>query len=84
MRLWQDVEGTCLQVADTGIGIVPEHLGPISERFYQVDGTSTRRYGGIGQGLALVKKITEAHGGQVTVKSQVGAGTTFAILLSMA
>jgi len=73
-----------LQVADTGTGIGPEHLGPIFEDFYQVDGTSTRRYGGIGLGLVLVKEITEAHGGQVTVKSQVGAGTTFTILLPMA
>jgi signal transduction histidine kinase len=83
VRLWQGAEGTHLQVADTGIGIAPEHLGRIFERFYQVDGTSTRRYGGIGLGLALVKEITEAHGGQVTVESQVGAGTTFTILLPM-
>ncbi len=59
--------------------------GRVTVRLWQdVEGTSTRRCGGIGPGLAPVKEITEAHVGQVTVKSQVGAGTTFTILLPMA
>jgi len=70
-----------LQVADTGIGIAADQLDRIFERFYQVDGSATRQYGGMGLGLALVKEIVEAHGGQITVTSQVGAGTTFTIVL---
>ena len=70
-----------LQVADTGIGIAADQLDRIFERFYQVDGSATRQYGGMGLGLALVKEIAEAHGGQVTVTSQVGSGTTFTVVL---
>ncbi len=70
-----------LQVVDTGIGIAPEHHERIFERFYQVDGTTRRRYGGSGLGLAVVKEITEAHGGTVTVQSQLGQGSTFTVTL---
>lgn len=62
-------------VADTGIGISPERLSEIFEPYHQLDGASTRRYGGIGLGLALVKKIVEAHGSEVVVISDVGKGT---------
>jgi signal transduction histidine kinase len=68
-----------LEVADTGIGIPRDKLARIFERFYQVDGSATRQYGGVGVGLALVKEIVEAHGGRICVTSQVGAGTTFTI-----
>jgi signal transduction histidine kinase len=62
-------------VTDTGIGISPERLAEIFEPYHQLDGSSTRRYGGIGLGLALVKKIIEAHGSKVDVTSEVGIGT---------
>jgi signal transduction histidine kinase len=62
-------------VADTGIGISSERLSEIFEPYHQLDGSSTRRYGGIGLGLALVKKIVEAHGSKVDVTSEVGKGT---------
>ncbi len=62
-------------VGDTGIGISPERLSEIFEPYHQLDGSSTRRYGGIGLGLALVKKIIEAHGSKVEVSSEVGKGT---------
>ena len=70
-----------LVVSDSGIGIPPEHLDKIFQRFYQVDGSTKRRYGGVGLGLALVKEIVESHDGTVSVTSEVGHGTTFRISL---
>ena len=70
-----------LQVIDRGIGIAPEHQKQIFERFFQVDNTATRRYGGTGMGLALVKQLVEMHQGKVAVESAPGKGTTFTITL---
>jgi signal transduction histidine kinase len=83
VRLWRDGPQAVLEVADTGIGIPPDQLERVFERFYQVDGSTTRRYGGTGLGLALVKEIVEAHGGQVSVSSQVGQGSTFTVRLPL-
>jgi len=71
-------------VADTGIGIPEDQVPRIFDRFYQVDSSTTRQFGGTGLGLTLVKRIIEAHGSQVTVESHVGAGSTFAFLLPTA
>ena len=73
-----------LEVSDTGRGIPSDQLERIFERFYQVDGSIWRRYGGMGLGLALVKEIVEAYDGRVTVESQLGVGSTFSILLPIA
>jgi signal transduction histidine kinase len=64
-------------VADTGIGIPADQLERIFNRFHQVDGSSTRRFGGVGLGLAIVKSILEAHGSSITVESRPGKGTEF-------
>ncbi len=64
-------------ISDTGIGIPSHLLEKIFERFYQVDGSSTRRYGGAGLGLAIVKRIVEAHGGRTWAESQLGQGSSF-------
>lgn len=72
-----------LEISDTGIGIPDNELEQIFERFYQVDGSMTRRYRGTGLGLALVKEITEAHGGEVSVKSTLGEGSTFKVKLPL-
>ena len=65
------------EVKDTGIGIPPDRVDEIFEPFYQLDGSSTRKYGGTGLGLALVRKIIEAHGTTIQVESQVGQGSAF-------
>ncbi|HSS99012.1 MAG TPA: ATP-binding protein [Terriglobales bacterium] len=70
-----------LNIQDSGIGIPKEELPHIFERFYQVDGSSTRRFGGTGLGLALAKEIIELHGGEISVESEVGQGSTFQIRL---
>lgn len=81
VRLRQEEESLVLEVSDTGIGIPEDQFERIFDRFYQIDGSSTRRYSGTGLGLALVKEIVEAHGGQVTVQSTVGHGSTFTVTL---
>jgi len=81
VRLRREDDQVILQVIDTGIGIPRDHQERIFDRFYQVDGSSRRRYGGMGLGLALVKEVIEAHGGTVAVESQVDKGSTFTVTL---
>ena len=66
-----------LSVNDQGIGIEQEKLEEIFEPFHQLDGSSTRRHGGVGLGLALSKKIIEAHNTKLNVQSQIGIGSKF-------
>ena len=70
-----------LGVSDTGVGIDNDKLDQIFNRFYQVDGGTTRKYGGAGLGLAITQKLVETMGGSVQVASQKGHGTTFRIRL---
>jgi signal transduction histidine kinase len=84
LRLWHQESEVVLEIADTGIGIPHDQLERIFERFYQVDGSATRRHGGVGLGLALVKEIVEGHRGQVTAESKLGEGSTFRIQLPAA
>lgn len=70
-----------ISVSDTGIGIPEHRFTEIFEAFHQLDGSSTRRYGGTGLGLALVKEIIEAHGSVIQVKSTVNVGTEFSFLM---
>ncbi|WP_412068435.1 ATP-binding protein [Rubrivirga sp. IMCC43871] len=72
-----------LTVTDTGVGILPEHLGTLFDSFTQVDASTTRRYGGTGLGLAITKRLAEQMGGRVGVESVAGEGSTFAITLPL-
>jgi PAS domain S-box-containing protein len=73
-----------LTIHDSGIGISPEDLPVIFDRFRQVDSSTTRSYGGLGLGLAIVKQLVELHGGSVHAKSEgEGKGTTFTIQLPL-
>jgi heavy metal sensor kinase len=73
-----------LSVEDSGVGIPPEHLPHVFERFYRVDPARSREAGGNGLGLAICKSIAEAHGGRIEVASTPHVGTTFTLRLPLA
>lgn len=76
----QDSEGR-ISVRDTGIGIAPEHLSRLTERFYRVDRGRSRASGGTGLGLAIVKRIMHRHQGRLEFESAPGRGSTFKLCL---
>lgn len=84
LRAWREEKYICIAVSDTGIGIPPAERERIFQRFYQIDGSTTRPHGGTGLGLAVVKEIVEAHGGQIHLESAEGRGSTFTIRLPIA
>lgn len=83
-RLNCDEKGAELKVIDTGIGIEPEFLPYVFDRFRQADSSSKRKHGGLGLGLAIVKHLVEMHGGEVFAESEgIGKGATFTIRLPL-
>ncbi len=76
-------EHCLLKVSDTGIGIRPDQIPSLFERFRQAEGSASRSYEGSGLGLALVKKLVELHGGQISVESNYGQGTTFTVWIQV-
>ena len=67
----------CVSISDQGIGMPKEKHERIFERFYQIDGSARRRFGGTGIGLAIVKRIIDAHNGQIWVESEIDEGSSF-------
>ena len=80
-RIEADQELLEIAVADTGIGIKREDQDVIFEDFRQLEGSSTRHYGGTGLGLGLCKKLAAALGGEMRVSSEYGVGSVFSLLL---
>jgi two-component system phosphate regulon sensor histidine kinase PhoR len=83
LRLSRSDGEAVLEVTDTGIGIPPEAIPRLFERFYRVDKGRAREEGGTGLGLAIVKHVAQTHGGQVEVESRIGHGSTFRVKLPL-
>jgi CheY-like chemotaxis protein/two-component sensor histidine kinase len=85
VRLTQSGTHAQIQVTDTGKGINPDFLPYVFEHFRQEDGATTRKFGGLGLGLAIVRQVVEMHGGTVTVDSPgIGLGATFTVQIPLA
>jgi signal transduction histidine kinase/ActR/RegA family two-component response regulator len=84
VRLARASSAVEIGVSDTGIGIEPQFLPHVFDRFRQADAATTRNYGGLGLGLAIVRQLAELHGGEVSVRSEgEGRGTTFTVRLPL-
>lgn len=83
VRLYRSENQAVIEVEDSGIGIAGEELTRIFDRFHQVDGSSTRKFQGVGLGLALARQLVEKHGGSLTARSEVGQGTTLTVALPL-
>ena len=75
-----DADGSSITVADTGIGIEPEHQGRVFERFYRVDKSHSKASGGTGLGLSIVKHAVQYHHGRIELESTPGTGTTIRVV----
>ncbi|HJH28357.1 MAG TPA: ATP-binding protein [Methanosarcinaceae archaeon] len=81
VKAYNEDENVHITVSDTGIGISNEVISNIFDKFYQVDASTTRRYGGTGIGLYISKLIVEVHNGEIWAESEEGVGTTSHVVL---
>lgn len=81
VALEQNPTELIFSITDQGVGIAPEYFDKIFDKFYQIDSSDTRAAGGTGTGLYLVKQIVEAHGGKISVESELGKGAKFTFTL---
>ena len=81
MRYHSDAKNVEFLVTDTGIGIPPEEMPYIFERFRQVDSSQTRSFEGVGLGLYIVKEFTALLGGKISVESELEKGSTFTLTI---
>ncbi|MFN2415593.1 MAG: response regulator [Pyrinomonadaceae bacterium] len=85
VRAWRAGDEARVEVSDTGVGIAPEFLPHVFDRFRQADGSTTRQYGGLGLGLAIVRALAELHGGWVAAESEgLGRGSRLTVGLPCA
>ena len=82
-RQWQEDgrDGVTISIADTGIGMTPEQMSKLFQEFSQASSTTASKYGGTGLGLAISKRFCQMMGGDITVESEPGHGSTFTIRL---
>ncbi len=83
LSLTKDDEWVKISVRDTGIGIAPDHMPNLFDRFYRVDKARSRDAGGTGLGLAIAKSVVDAHNGKIQVESELGKGSTFTVWLPL-
>jgi len=91
VRAWTEADGASGQVSrlwiavtDTGVGMAPEDLSHVFERFWRADRSRNQHTGGTGIGLAISQRLIELQGGQIEVESTLGVGTTFRFYLPLA
>lgn len=84
LRAWQEGDRVWVSVIDTGIGIAPEDLLHVFDRFWRADRSRSRHSGGTGIGLAIARRLLELQGGQIEVESELGKGSTFRFFLPVA
>ena len=80
LSLYRENDNAVLKISDTGVGIPEDAIGHIFERFYRVDKARSRKSGGSGLGLSIVRNIVERNGGTISVESTLGKGTTFTVI----